>query len=293
MKPTYLGTEAIYTLVHLPFGKALQVLREAEELPSNAEGLTERNGRKYLPRNTITVLENVFQHRTSAEDDYDREQHIKQLNAALTRMPEGEKELDAILVTQIDNFWICVDGHHRLVAYAANNIEEIPVRIFAGSVDEAIETAGAENLKAKLSLNDRDKYNVAWKLSAAQIGSKKSVVEKSGVSDGTVAKMRRLRKQLIEKGFKPEEMDYAQAKDANAGKLGERSGDEWEDHMVEAFENKLKRALGKHVHRNRSFISTALHNVYPTLVEAIVEDHAIDHRSQIESIFQEYDSEMI
>ena len=147
------------------------------------------------------------------------------------------------------------------------------------------------NLKAKLSLTPRDRSNVAWKLTSAQIGSKRSVVEKSGVSDGTVAKMRRVRKELIEKGFKPEELDWMQAQDANEGRLGERGGDEWQDEMIEAFENKLKRAFGKNVHRNRSFISTAISNLYPSLVSTIIEDHVIDHRVQVESIFEEYDLE--
>jgi len=237
------------------------------------------------------MLENVFQHRSTSEDDYDREQHLKHLNNALVRMQEGEKELDPILVMQVDYFWLCIDGHHRLAAYNACRVEEVPVKIFTGSVDEAIEVAGAENLKAKLSLNQRDRRNVAWKLTTAEIGSKRSVVEKSGVSDGTVAKMRRLRKELIEKGFKPEELDWVQAQDANEGRLGERGGDEWQDQMIEAFENKLKKAFGKHVHRNRTFISTAVYNLYPSLIRTIIEDHVIDHREQVEGIFEECDLE--
>lgn len=286
---TYLGSTAIHSLINLPFGKALKVLREAEELPSDAGGLMEREGRKYLPRAAITTIENVFQHRSGSEDDYDREQHLKQLNNALSRMQDGQKELDPILVMQVDYFWLCIDGHHRLAAYEASDVEEVPVEIFTGTVDEAISVAGAENLKAKLSLSGRDRSNVAWKLTAAQIGSKRSVVEKSGVSDGTVAKMRRVRNELVEKGFKPAELDWVQAQDANEGRLGERGGDEWQDHMIEAFENKLKRTFGKNVHKNRTFISTAIGNLYPSLIEIIIEDHVIDYRAQAEGIFAEYD----
>lgn len=273
----------------MPFGKALSELREAEVYPTDAPGLTVREGTQYLPRTHITMLENVFQHRTAPENDFEREQHLRQLTNALERMPKGQKHLDPILVKQVDNFWLCIDGHHRMSAYEKRGIGEVPVSVFAGSIDEAIQVAGAENLKAKLMLSHRDRSNLAWRLTTAEIGTKKSVVEKSGISDGTVAKMRRLRKKLIEEGYKPENLTYAQAQDAAKGQLRERGGNEWEERMLAECEDKLKRAFGKTAHKNSTFIAAAIENIYPSIIDTIIDRNAADYREQIEYIFKEID----
>jgi hypothetical protein len=291
-KQRYIGEHTIGEINRMPFGTALAALLEAEVLPtmasptSPAKALTPR-------RDEIVTIESVFQHRSNAtsqsdgERDYESDRHIKEMATALRNMPAGEKRLDPILVKSIDNAWVCVDGHHRLKAYDMAGVQDIPARAFAGSVKEAVVKAGAENSKAKLPMTMRDRMNTAWRITAAQIASKHNTAVSAGVSDGTVATMRRLWKRLSEAELNPADFDYYEARELDkGGNIGER-GEDWEEQQVARIENALFKVFGKSVHRNREFHARALENRYPSLIGMIIERNACEYREQIELILKE------
>ena len=273
----------------MSFGMALKKLRQADELPSNAKQPIESNGRRFLNLIEITRVETVFQPRTFVENDYEQEQHLRALTEALKRKPRGSKWLDPVVIKEIDHYWVCIDGHHRLDAYAKAKIEFVHVDIFLGTVDEAVVFAGEENNKAKRNLSQQDRLEFAWRLTTTGIGSKGEVIARSGVSDGTVAKMRRMCRELKKQKRKPDSLTYPQAIDAINQNEELISEVEWTVKAVAEFANRLRRAFGKSGHKNRSILSEALQEAYPSVIATIIENYALDHRETIEYLFKEHD----
>jgi hypothetical protein len=68
----------------------------------------------------------------------------------------------------------------------------VPVEAFEGSLAQAMAQAAAGNSKAKLSMTSAEKSNAAWRLVAVTDLSKAETAKAAGVSEGTVANMRRV-----------------------------------------------------------------------------------------------------
>ena len=273
----------------MSFGAALEELREADELPTKAKPPTETDGRLFLDLTEIIRIEVAFQPRTFVENDYEYEQHLRALTEALKRKPRGSQWLDPVLVKEIDQHWVCIDGHHRLDAYAEANIDRVQVEIFEGTVNEAVVLAGEENNKAKRNLSPKDRLEYAWRLTAAEIGSKREVVTRSGTSDGTVSRMRRIRRKLEELGRKPDRFTYPQAQDVLEPKDNPMDEQEWKTKAIAKLSNTLRRTFGKSAHKNRGLLAEALQETYPSVVQTIIEDYALEHRETIEYLFKEHD----
>lgn len=118
----------------------------------------------------------------------------------LERRIKIEGELDALTVVKLDGIWTCVDGHHRLEAYRRQKWSaEISCRWMAGSVKEAIDEGARENKKIKLEMAQSDKFEQAWIRVVLEWGSKQAIIKATGVSDGMVALMRRVKTSCEEK----------------------------------------------------------------------------------------------
>jgi hypothetical protein len=116
-------------------------------------------------------------------------EHVKELAGRILR----KGELDPITVIKIGGRWYCVDGHHRLAAYRAQKWKgPIKAEWFAGSLREAMDYSVERNEVAKLPIDNADKRDEAWRRVVMGWGSKAAIVQKTGASDGTVAKMRRI-----------------------------------------------------------------------------------------------------
>lgn len=131
----------------------------------------------------------VFQHRNLRGRH--SSDHVQELSAAIRHSPT--KTLDPITVWWDGKGWACIDGHHRMDAYRATAASDrlIPVEVFGGSLAQAMAQAAVKNSKAKLPMTAAEKSNAAWRLVAATDLSKAETVTAAGVSDGTVAAMRR------------------------------------------------------------------------------------------------------
>ncbi|WGV16779.1 ParB/RepB/Spo0J family partition protein [Fuscovulum ytuae] len=93
------------------------------------------------------------------------------------------------------------DGHHRLEAYLRHGkAKNIPASIYRCDRRTALLIPIQDNAKARLPLQYNDRANWAWKLTVEGAQSKATVVASCGVSDGTVAHMRRVWRELQAKG---------------------------------------------------------------------------------------------
>lgn len=134
-------------------------------------------------------------------------EHVKKLKRA-AEIAEGA--LDPMLVIKLGKDWVCVDGHHRLAAYGEDHAA-VPCEWFAGTVREAVDQSMALNKKDKLPVPQQDRLEEGWKRTLLNQGSKREVRLLCGVSEGTVAQMRRVKEQ-------------AQAQDAGGKLFRERLG---------------------------------------------------------------------
>jgi ParB-like chromosome segregation protein Spo0J len=104
-------------------------------------------------------------------------------------------ELDPITIIKLGTKYVIVEGHHRLAAYkSAQWMQPIKCMWFPGSVREAIDESMRLNAKDRLNVPLADKAEHAWKRTLLGWGSKAEVVKLCGVSDGTVAEMRRIKR---------------------------------------------------------------------------------------------------
>jgi ParB-like chromosome segregation protein Spo0J len=116
-------------------------------------------------------------------------EHVKRLERAIGI----NGELDPVLVVKLGKTFICVDGHHRIKAYeAAKWRESIRCEWFGGTLRQAVDESMLRNGKDRLNVPPADRREQAWKRVLLEWGSKKQIKQTCGVSDGTVALMRRV-----------------------------------------------------------------------------------------------------
>lgn len=138
----------------------------------------------------------VFQHREGLQ-----EYHVKEL---ATLLKQG-KTLDPVSLwhdPDTDRL-VLVDGHHRIAAYRkAGRTDPIPAEVHHCDRKAARLLAMAENGKARLPFNKAERMNAAWALVCdgpvyEWTYSKAEIRQTTGTSDGTIATMRKTRKDLL------------------------------------------------------------------------------------------------
>ena len=142
----------------------------------------------------IEMRPEVFQFRHIEVD----ERHVDDLTGVL----KSGKELDPLALWRdpTSQGLVVIDGHHRVEAYKqAGWPKKVPAMIHTCSIDEARLLALQENGKTRLPLTNEERMDAAWALVCLDCPaySKRTIVEYTGVSDGTVAKMRRTHKELV------------------------------------------------------------------------------------------------
>jgi hypothetical protein len=91
-----------------------------------------------LKRKDICVAERVFQWRMPKHNMIPSDDHIFEMAKAT----QNTGALEPILVFPVADKYYVIDGHHRLAAYiTAKWKSDIPARIFAGSLKEAVREA--------------------------------------------------------------------------------------------------------------------------------------------------------
>lgn len=230
-----------------------QAKRELEEAVRSGKPAP-RPAPSSLSLGRIVEIRELFQHRMPPE--HASQAHVREL----MKDPKGGKPLEPIDVFWSGKQWVCINGHHRLRAYRAVKWQgHIPVRAFAGSLDEALGFAGEDNRKDKLPMSSTEKTNAAWRLVCLTALSKAAIVEKMGVSDGIVAKMRRvlatLRKQYPDED--PAGMTWLQARSRASGEEDDRAEFDLNE-AAQQLANRLLKAHGEHLGKNLEVLAEAL-----------------------------------
>ncbi|UOA32183.1 hypothetical protein DSM110093_01967 [Sulfitobacter sp. DSM 110093] len=163
------------------------------------QGLT-REKTTQVKLSDISTDTRTFQFR----DEDLNEAHAEELKSHIRR---GEP-LDPISVWRHPETQalIVVDGHHRLEAYRRFGWRgKVPAMVYTCSLEEARKLALKENAKSRLPMTSQERMNAVWNLNCfhdanGPVYSKKEIVALRLASDGTVAKMRRTRQELIAAG---------------------------------------------------------------------------------------------
>ena len=235
-----------------------------------------------LPLKLIKLWLGVFQHR--GRRGHDGEAHVRELAAAVKK--SSTRTLDAVTVWWDGKGWACIDGHHRLDAYRAAAVgldHLVPVQVFEGSLEAAIERAATANTKDKLAMSSAAKSNTAWRLVSTTGLSKAATANASGVGESTVAAMRRVFALLSDRAKPVDEFSLSTGEDLRdltwMGARGLAAGREPPDFdREEANEEKaqemalaLRKALGKEGGKYPEILARALEIYDSRLLQRLAE----------------------
>lgn len=146
-----------------------------------------------LPIADIAECPDVFQHRSG--NLARSHAHVRELVRVLRL--QGGKPLDPVTVFWTGNGWCCIDGHHRMEAYREAGFKPlIPVRVFSGTIDQAMAQALRCNAKDKLAMAREEKLNAAWRFVIGTGLSKAEIIRAAGVSEGSVSNMRKAMRRI-------------------------------------------------------------------------------------------------
>lgn len=235
-----------------------------------------------LPLAAIVRHESLFQPRALDQG------HV----TALAGVLKSQDDLTPMLVIQIGNDAVLIDGHHRRAAYeAASASHPVPVEYFEGSVVEAIRQSGLANHQDKLPMTFAEKQDLAWKFVLLGRWSTAEEARSSGASRRTVNRMRAAKKVLGDQAFRFEKWTAADmaARDAGGGQE-ELSDEEVEDRLDEQAGLYVDR-LNKHFGRKlaepemaaRVLVRYVGMGVIPDLVTDLMERVGLTHRGMIKA----------
>lgn len=133
------------------------------------------------------------------------EQHVRVLQDAILSSPNGL--LDPVTVWWSGARWICIDGHHRVLAYRRLKLQgktipnAIAVNVQSGGIEAAIQAAIKLNSKDKLNMSRADKLEAAWLMVRmnSQVFTVSCISATAHVSKRTVDNMRASLKALNER----------------------------------------------------------------------------------------------
>lgn len=225
---------------------------------------------KSLPLQSIKFRPEVFQHRRPIQ--YQSDAHIRDLSEAAK-----VRDLDPVTVWWDGKFFTLIDGHHRRMAYitAGKGMNSIPVEVFEGTPQEALERAASANTKAKLQMTPSEKSTAAWRLVLmTETMSKAKQAQAAGVSDGLVATMRRTKAKLLKQGTTSAdlvELTWEAARRKAAGQEDDWTPEE-EDKRVAAMALSLRKALGATAERQPELFWKAIEVYSPQLAQGLL-DH--------------------
>jgi transposase len=184
----------------------------------------------------------VFSFRQPIENDYTQRATIDELARDLKK---GQR-LDPIRVVWTARGWTVTDGYLRLEAYKVAEWDAgIPVTVFNGTPEEALDKAVESNRKRTLPLTQAERADVAWfYISSDRNLSQREIAQQSGVSRRMVPYMRKTKRMLEEKGLDPEA--YSTWSKARMAQLSEEEVEEFcEDREVKRIHMILRTTFGQ------------------------------------------------
>lgn len=247
-----------------------------------------------LPLSEIVRWPKVFQHRSFGGTG--SKSHVIILAAAIKK--RRSKCLDPIVIWWDGKGWACVDGHHRYEAYLLAGVgssHSVPVEVFTGSLNQAMAAAAEANTKDKLPMSRTEKSNTAWHLVTMADMSKVEVAKASGVSESTVATMRKVFAQLESKAndvavdllASPQgdfrDLSWADAKRLAAGRdAADFDRDEANEKKAQEMALNLRKSLGAEGAKYPEVFARALEIYAPRLPEQLADYWGDDEDSEAE-----------
>jgi len=185
--------------------------------------------RRRIPINQLRTREADFQPRTAGL----HANHVAALADVLSR--GGQLDPVAVWEDPATEELVVADGHHRLEAYRRQrHIGSVPALVFRCDRRTAALIPMADNVKNRLQLCHTDKANWAWRMTRDGEWSKAQTRDTCGISDGTVATMRRAKKALRDRGESlPDTWERARAAWQN------ESPSDWTEEQREAWLEEL------------------------------------------------------
>lgn len=243
-----------------------------------------------LPVESILEFPEVFQPRGPA--GHASNAHVR----GLSKVPMSGHALDPITVFWVGYGWAVIDGHHRLRAYrVADWRDDVPVTAYPGSLDQAMGYAGKLNSGEKLPMSNSEKKALAWKLTTCTKLSKEQVRLASGMSDGFLSNMRRIRSKLItENGMSLADiagMTWLDAQKQAAGGTLETEAidrDAWIEEKAQDMANRILKALGKQGQQKHDVLARAL-EIYDSRLPDSLREFWNDERGEVEFIAEPSD----
>lgn len=249
------------TKIQLTFAEGYALLQKEEREYKNQPFKNPRQ----LPLNGIRKAFSVFQPRHLNEVDHTiaSEGHICELVEALQNS-NGE-HLDPITVYWSGQAYRIIDGHHRHEAYLRyynqRPAQLVPVAVFEGSLEEAIQKAVEMNSKNHLPLTKEERLDRAWLLVVTDIGSKRSIARSCKVGTATVATMRLRLREMAEANSESYlenalELSWAEAK-ASVRKAPTHDND-WKEAAAKTLALRLGKNYGKRLAQHPEITARAL-----------------------------------
>ncbi len=220
---------------------------------------------------SIEIVENVFQHRSGNQAGSG--QHIDALVKSL-RSRKGVA-LDPVVVFWVGDGWVLVDGHHRLNAYVEHGrTAPVPVRVFNGTLDEAICEALRGNSRDKLPMSQREKSEAAWRLVVGTSLRPFQIVESSTISKVTVYKMNKARDDIRQKwpDTKLASLSWVDAKNYQGTIAPEQEFNEaWLEKQAKDLADRLVRTFGNRLGDQYEVLWRALEIYDRTMTERLTD----------------------
>jgi hypothetical protein len=226
-----------------------------------------------LLRSEIKVESAVFQPRVFGDAEDRDGAHVSGLVSALKAKPAGSRLLDDVVVVAIGASFYCIDGHHRLMAYAAQGVEKVPVEHFDGDLEEAVREAIKRNSRDRLPMTNEAKLESAWRLVLMEQNggaSKREIAQDTGVSERTIATMRAVLRTLPKHRRVTLWPTWNEAKGLGNERRLDFS-DEDREAQVREWAKRLRKAFGKSVYRQADVFADALEMYSPKLPKALVQ----------------------
>jgi hypothetical protein len=264
-------------------------LRDASPAPAKAP--------RKLPLKVVHVEERVFQQRGVELAIFsDSQRHIDSLAAILKA--NSKAELEPLTVWWSGERWIVVDGHHRLKSYqqvhndpkVRRAVKAVPVEAFNGTLKQAILRSAEGNTKDKLPMSKDEKSDFAWRMvcetpaaGEAEIYSKAELAASAGISERTIANMRRVRKDLERKDALSElddempaeglgELSWMEALCLSRGETVAKDGLEWLDAEAARWAKKIAEALGSKPYESPGLMARALLKLSEKMVADMLQE---------------------
>lgn len=220
---------------------------------------------RQLPLNAIRTAFFVFQPRHLDEVDHTiaSEGHICELLDAL--QTSGGQYLDAITVYWSGQAYRIIDGHHRHEAYLRyykqRPTQTVPVNVFEGNLEEAIQKAIELNSKNHLPLTKEERLDRAWLLVATDIGSKGSIARSCKVGTATVATMRQRLREMAEADpecYRENAMELSWAEAKASVKKAPKYDNDWKEAAAKTLAQRLGKNYGKRLAQHPEITARAL-----------------------------------